>query len=195
MSDNRIKDDTVDLKQRIVGAIVIVSLAVIILPILLRPEENSKQHFSTERIPPIPAEVISTVSNYNKVTKKTEAMPALPTVNAIPIDKQNKQQVEQSVVKIARDVAYKNADKAADKLINQAYTIQLGSFSQQQNAFKLRDKLRDKKFKAYIEKVNLNAGISYRVRVGPYLKHPTAVTKQKNIKRKFNIEGSIVIYK
>ena len=45
--------------------------------------------------------------------------------------------------------------------------IQLGSFSQKENAFSLRDKLRAQGFPASIDEVNAGGGKSYRLVVGP----------------------------
>jgi len=89
---------------------------------------------------------------------------------------------------------YSIAQKPKEKTINKAYTLQLGSFSQQENALKLTKKLQAKKFKAYIEKIVLPNRTSYRVRIGPFLKYEQISLTQRKIKRQFKIDGKIVNY-
>ncbi len=185
----------VNFKQRIIGAIVIVSLAIIILPILLRPHENIEQQIKIEKMPAVPSTIKKIVNQYDKSVNQVKTMPALPVSGSLPMDDENKKQVEKTNIEMAGNSHYKNALRPKDKNINQAYSIQLGSFSQSDNAFKLRDKLRAKKYKAYIEKVKMSGALGYRVRVGPYLKYDSAESTQKSIQRIFNINGRIVIYK
>ncbi len=186
-------DHKIDLKQRLVGAIVIISLAIIILPIFFSPTDDSLKHFKVEKVPPIPEQMQETFTAKDKNLKQSNKMPVLPVPKSIPVDDENKKQVlTTDIAKTNHTSNYKNAKKPNDKTINQKYTLQLGSFGQQENAFNLRNKLRNKKFKAYIEQVKMGQKINYRVRVGPYLKYDQMISIQKKIKRSFKIDGRII---
>ncbi|MFK5894774.1 MAG: SPOR domain-containing protein [Pseudomonadota bacterium] len=198
-------DTKVDLKQRIVGAIVIISLAIIILPIFLSSQDNSLKDIEINNVPPVPQHFQKTFIEYDKKSKQIAQIPKLPKPIVVPVDEINKKQVAKlkqatqptkgSTVKITQNINYKNAVKPKNKTINQAYTLQLGSFTQQNNALQLSKKLQAKKFKAYIEKIYLPKGVSYRVRVGPYLKYDQVALIKRKIKRQFKIDGKIVNYK
>lgn len=55
------------------------------------------------------------------------------------------------------------------------WVVQVGSFTDPKKAFKFRDNLRGKKYKAFVEKISGRSGKSlYRVRVGPMLKREQA---------------------
>jgi cell division septation protein DedD len=186
-------DHKVDLKQRMVGAIVIVSLAIIILPVFFSPTDDSLKHFKVEKVPPIPREIQDAFIAKDKNLKQSNKMPVLPIPKSIPVDNENeKQALTTNIDKTSHVSNYKNAKKPKDKTINQKYTLQLGSFGQQENAFNLRNKLRNKKFKAYIEQIKIDKKINYRVRVGPYLKYEQMVSIQKKIKKSFKIDGRII---
>jgi DedD protein len=183
----------VDLKQRMVGAIVIISLAIIILPIFFSPTDDSLKHFEIEKAPPIPEQMQKAFTAKDKNLKQSNKMPVLPVPKSIPVDDENKQQVlTTNIAKTNHASNYKNAIKPKEKTINQKYTLQLGSFGQQENAFNLRNKLRNKKFKAYIEQVKMKQKINYRVRVGPYIKYGQMISIQKKIKKSFKIDGRII---
>jgi len=244
-------EKVVDIKQRMIGAIIIISLAIIILPIIFSPDDDIKEHFEVEKIPPVSKDIKETFTHYDKKVQQVGKMPALPEPSVVPVDEVNKQIVKEEDVndslsaegslpeeepfsvddsisvedsqptkdsQLAKEAMaplvkaskpqktetpkvipkpktqYSIAQKPKEKTINKAYTLQLGSFSQQENALKLTKKLQAKKFKAYIEKIVLPNGTSYRVRIGPFLKYEQISLTQRKIKRQFKIDGKIVNY-
>lgn len=183
----------VDIKQRIVGAIVLVSLAIIILPIYFGPKDDSHKYFKVNEVPAIPSEIQQTLASKQQQLKQRDKMPVLPVPKAIPVDDKNKSQVKNTQIEATKHKShYKNAQKPKDKTISHKYTLQLGSFSLQENAFNLRNKLRAKKFKAYIEQITIDKKINYRVRVGPYLKYDQITSIHKKIKKSFKINAKII---
>lgn len=185
-------DAKINIKQRIVGAIVIFCIAIIVLPIIFKPNDELAKQFKVNSIPPIPEQMTREFKQYNNKFPKLEAMPELPQPKAIPIDKYNQDGIDDVVIKTSQKANYKNAKKPTVNDYSQSYTIQIGSFSKKQNAINLDKKLRAKHFKSYIEKVSLTSGQSYRVRVGPYLKYDQITAIQKKVKRQFKVDARIV---
>ena len=50
------------------------------------------------------------------------------------------------------------------------WIVQLGSFSNKQNAEDLRDQLLKKDYKAFVDEVNVDGKLIQRVRIGPFVK-------------------------
>ncbi|NOQ78736.1 MAG: hypothetical protein GQ546_04990, partial [Gammaproteobacteria bacterium] len=97
------------------------------------------------------------------------------------------------VTKTLTNTSYEKTNKPASAKINMAYTLQIASFSQKTNAFALRNKLRKKKFKAYIESILTEKGRIYRLRVGPYLKFDQIATIKKQIETQFKLKNTIIV--
>lgn len=215
----------VNIKQRIVGAIVLVSLGIIIIPILLDGGKEQQQDISNSNIPVLPSHLDKEIAPVAKPKPRYQPAP----VSVRPVEEltqgsaQSKSESKQAAVQTSNAVSrqdqtakviakpaqsgntevkhnssavnFKTASKPKTSAINTAYTIQVGSFSYKNNAFSLRDKLRKEKFKAYIESVTISAGIRYRVRVGPFLNYDEAEKNRDKLLKKNSLKGSIVKYK
>ncbi len=206
-----IKEQTdVNIKQRLIGAVVLVSLGIIIIPLLLNSGSDSKQAIYGSNIPPLPA----TLSKKLPEIAPIKNVPPPEAVESIPVERVHT--TKKPVKEISRDnlkavtrkitiskavepakavpaEKFKAADKPRSKTISQAYTLQIASFSNSKNAFTLRDKLRKKAFKAYIESVKTSKGKIYRLRVGPYLKYEQIVSIQKKIEKQFQLKKTIIV--
>ena len=75
-----------------------------------------------------------------------------------------------------------------------AWIVQLGSFSHEENAEALNQKLRMSGYPAFVEPLKKNGALSYRVRVGPEIKRSDAETLLKKLKDKMDLDGIIVSY-
>ncbi|MGV6850895.1 MAG: SPOR domain-containing protein [bacterium] len=73
-----------------------------------------------------------------------------------------------------------------DKLRN--WVVQVGVFSRKTNAIKLRDRVRGRDLRAYVEEVDVNGKKSFRVRVGPYVNKTDASAAMESL-RKIGISG------
>jgi DedD protein len=74
------------------------------------------------------------------------------------------------------------------------WVVQMGSFSSEQNALRLRDRLREAKFVTQVEKVQINGKAHFRVRVGPYLERADAERDQKKLAQSFDLKGRVLAY-
>lgn len=200
--------DEQSFKQRIVGAIVLIALAVIFIPMLLPGHGDSGFTGAGSTIPP-------RTENVKKITvlelESPITEPPQREVIRTPIDERSSTIEEPSIIQDAppQDVTRTTPDvedtngaaappptsKPAEvKTEPKAWAVQVGSFSQKENAMRLRDNLRTKKYKAFVEKIQLASAVSYRVRVGPYVKRSQAEKMQQDLNSKMKIKGIVVTH-
>jgi DedD protein len=187
------------IKQRLVGAVVLVSLAVIFIPMLLDGGNNSSMPRFGSNVPhqpeldfeplEIPLQPIEPIPEERpRVIHKAEE-PQAPAAEA-------EQAKEAEAPKPAETVQAKPAVSSEQKPATQqapiAWVVQVGSFGQSDNAMALRDKLRQNGFTAFVEKYRDNGKTSYRVRVGPELKRETAEKRLAQLKQKLQLKGIIM---
>lgn len=212
------------MKQRLVGAIVLVALGVIFIPMLLEsPDRNLVPEMEPlpepgergigqplERFPvagEMPAQpdrsVLQTDSAPDAqdrpdevVTDEggsvAEALPLPEPETPEPAEKETPP-VETAVEPAATD------ESAADRKLAEPgplgnWVVQMGSFSSEQNALRLRDRLRKADFVTQVEKVQVGGKTLFRVRVGPYLERAEADSDQKKLAETFNLKGRVLAY-
>jgi DedD protein len=189
------------LKQRIVGAAVLVILAVIFIPMLLDTSVEEKQFMGATNIPVQPA---------NMPTPETEdfssrivplEQPPKQEAESKPADTQVPATVEEGMPPSSdttvppgpREPVMENKDEAGGVGVT-AWVVQLGSFSSSENAEALNQKLRKAGFKAFVEPLKQDAGTIYRVRIGPELKRSDADKINDQLKKDLQIAGIVVHY-
>jgi len=182
------------LKQRMVGAGVLIALAVIILPMLLggRPEGETQQTRKIE-IPAQPPELSFETRRYpigeqglEQQAKKDEATPddlvrqlPAPKVLASKVDKLDG--VDSTVGKSGSD------DQAATPVVTRSapaqlenssdtgrFVVQVASFGALDNANKLSAKLKSYGYSVITHSVESDVGVLHRVQVGPYASNAEA---------------------
>ncbi len=209
------------MKQRLIGAAVLISLIVIFVPMLLRgPVENRVVEVPVE-IPPKPFQVVgkkkpdqSAEKIIHSIPEQTSRKPVLfeedksaaskmPQKNtkaAVEANNDAAKSVLKSVIKpidkktiIAKPVVKTELIKESKKnIVELAWVVQVGSFSSSKNALALRDKLRAKGYRTFVESINATSGKMYRVRVGPELDKGKIEAAQKKLKQKVNLAGQIL---
>lgn len=243
------------LKQRLVGAIVLISLAVIFLPMLFTGQDEQEKKFESSIPPepvyeikspqvsvplPLPAKTLEKVPLREPIAqeKPTEAIP-----EAANLTKQAEQaanppaQTPQPVMvvkpAIKPDIKPQSIDaptptsqpdskpaltpsqtpsqtssqtpaEPAQAAPVQAaaikpsdvtgWVVQVGSFSRQPNARKLRDKLRKMGMASFVVTGVSDNKTVYRVRVGPEINRADAEKIQATIKKKTNLSGLVMKY-
>ncbi len=75
-----------------------------------------------------------------------------------------------------------------------AWAIQLGSFSSEENAKLLEQRLKNQGFKAFVEKLYMRPGTVFRVRVGPELDEARAKELQAHLEKEISLKGILVRY-
>ncbi len=200
------------LKQRLVGAIVLVALGVIFIPMILDGEREQDFIVNGSSIPAKPAEL----KNIRKLEFDTEARSAksgtAPDIR-IPVDEHSapltltpeksapKEPAPASRTDIEKSaptektpsvsVASKQT-KAVAVPVARAWAVQVGSFKQKNNALKLRDTLRAQKYTAFVEAIRSNGTLVYRVRLGPYVSRAGAEKMREKLLAQQKMKGLVV---
>ena len=189
------------LKQRLVGAIVLVSLAVIFIPMIL-PGGGLGGAMKGRKVPPEP--------DYRfPPPKPTPKAPSVAAPVVVPMgdsetksstpekkaDKSVSQKTTSNKTKNEKPVA-STADKKVEVKPGQvtAWIVQVGSFTSASNAKALRDKLRKMGYASFVEAVKVKEGMNYRVRVGPELTRTLADKLQKKLEEKAKLKGVVQSY-
>ncbi|THB73590.1 MAG: hypothetical protein D6B28_03575 [Gammaproteobacteria bacterium] len=208
------------MKQRLIGAAVLISLIVIFVPMLLRgPVENRVVEVPVE-IPPKPFEVVGkkrpdqsaekivhtipepsgrrpVVTEEKPASRKMAQKITTPAVSASkPAPKKPAQKPKQSVRKPLQTAAKKQEKpvlitESKKNIVELAWVVQVGSFSSSKNALALRDKLRKKGYRTFVESIKTSSGKMYRVRVGPELDKVKVDAMQEKLKQKEKLPGKI----
>ncbi len=187
------------LKQRLVGAVVLISLAVIFIPIILEgPDDEWSPH--TQGMPEPP-----------KIDYRAEI--ELPLPDTVPSPQQVPAPVEpvaeqaaapesaagervpepEPVAEVPQPKRPAPAPVTATVIPAGAWVIQVGSFSLQPNAQGLRDRLRRAGFTAFLQEVKTASGTTtYRVLIGPFDDRVAAEKLQARLAREQQIKGLVV---
>ena len=190
------------LKKRLTGAVVLVALAVIFIPMLLDGDgermasygsnvpERPAAEFETIDIPlQLPAEparadarVVDSVQQA-RTYESTAAVPAPESVATLA----TAPPVQPAKPAVTAAAAAKPTDAP------QAWVVQLGSFGQAANAMALRDKARSKGFDAFVEQVKVEGGkLAYRVRVGPEAQRERADTLKLQVAKALGVDTVVM---
>ncbi len=161
-------------RRRLVGAIALVLLAVIILPMVFDPEPRPAAPLVSVRIPS---------EEGSKFNPKAAAKPAEPAPVAAPVPEPAKPAVEpvpeaakvedKPVAKVAERPAPKPAAKPAEKPAPAApageqYMVQVGAFASPDKVKEITGQLAEAKLPYYTESVATAKGAVTRVRLGPF---------------------------
>ncbi|EAR21439.1 SPOR domain-containing protein [Nitrococcus mobilis] len=180
-------------KQRLIGAVILVALGVVFIPMLLQgPVERDRSGIPVE-IPPRPQ--ITPVPDVPKAAVLHEPAPGqrlaerpppigAPQANSMatanrsastPVDERERHTsapVSKSTVSAgvgANQMAAAPRREIAGERPAAAWTVQVGSFRERDNANALRQVLRQSGFSTYIEQAQYRHKPLFRVRIGPFV--------------------------
>ncbi len=168
------------LKQRVTGAVILTSLAVILIPVLLDGNEQERQEIINQ-IPEPPRIDLDDVT-VEEITARMEEM-----------ERASEARLPQEVVD---ETDYEEADDfILDKnSIPVSWSIQLASFKNKDNATRLRAQLREKNYRSYILHGISNDEDVYRVFVGPMVSKESLAELGDEIEASMKLKGRIVRY-
>jgi DedD protein len=187
------------LKERLVGAAVLVILAVIFIPMLLNNQRSSTD-ISGSNIPPIPEDmpVITEDSGFtaplitNEVQSDADAdITAETESSADSVQKKSSSKIQ---TKPDPETVKDTETTIREKVGVSAWVIQVGSFASKSNADDLNSDLRKAGFRSFIEPLEKSGKTSYRVRIGPELKRSDAEATRDRVKKEFKLEGILLRY-
>ena len=146
-----------NLKQRLTGALVLIALAVIFLPIFLNGEGQQQALLIEQEMFAKPAPPKS------RLQEPVQSATA-PTV--APLVQDWKKHINAARESIDTSNSTEPPKKADVRLVK-PWAIQVGSFGNKDNAKKLRDRLNAAGFEAYIQDLSNQQKPVHRVRIGP----------------------------
>ncbi|MDT8384096.1 MAG: SPOR domain-containing protein [Gammaproteobacteria bacterium] len=200
------------LKQRLVGAVVLVALAVIFIPMLLPGKGDLSRGIDGSNIPPEPdyrfsapvpapeAPPMAAAPSLPVDDLSMDEAPDAPPVSSVkpspvvteppkasPAKKATTPKA--APIKAAPSVALSEKSPQAS-----GWVVQVGSFSSQPNAKALCEKLRKQGYACFVEAVQASADAVYRVRVGPTVSRATADKMRQKLLDVIGLQGLVQAY-
>jgi DedD protein len=174
-------------RRRLVGAIVLVLLVVVFVPMFLDREQRPQKQDIDIRIPAIPGQAQGpqpVLPPAPPPPASVAAPPPPPDKPAVPSAPPSEAAPSAAVAPPPEPPAPKPAEavKKSDAKANDSYVIQVGAFSDPANARHLVEKLKAEKVPAYTEAVKTTQGEKTRVRAGPYPTLAAAETGRTRLK-------------
>jgi len=156
------------LQQRIVGAIVLVTLGVIFIPALLDGSGYKSRQVKDIEIKEKPA--------FPPLTHK-KVKPI-----ATPLQANRKAQLKQQ--KADPEQVYKKPIKS--------FALQVGTFASIENAEKMREQMRKAGYSAFVHTSKIKGNVTYKVRIGPELERRVLDKIKARLKKTQKIDAYIV---
>lgn len=155
------------MQQRLIGAILLVTLGVIFIPVLLDGSGFKSRNTRSVEMPPEPK------------------FPPLSEITLEPV-------VPTHVKQKSAPAPDKPKTSTELKQPGNAFALQVSTVTIKGNAYALRDKLRKDGYAAYVEARTKNGKTSYRVRIGPELDKSRLEKMKATIKKEQGLDGFIV---
>ena len=171
----------VGLRQRVVGAIVLTSLAIIILPMLLDGPGEDR------------ARVVTNIPEPPEFDLKEIAISDF-TRNIQQMEQDSAAQLPEETVDDT-DYSEKEAYALDSNHLPIAWSLQFGSFRDRKNAENLRADLRDAQYRSYILQHKTDEGDAFKVLVGPMMDRTIVEKISQEIQTRMHLEGHIIRYR
>lgn len=193
-------------KQRIVGTVVLLALALIFLPIIF-DGQGSYQAPVSSRIPATP--IISILPE--PIQSRPVIVGDVETLEADELEVATTasviERVEEPAVVIATEepvsdveitestaIFSREVPQLSDAGLPQGWVVRLGSFSDSENASNLVKRLQDAGYKAYSRSMRSDQGALTGVFVGPWLDRGQVNEYQQKLQEEFSLAGLVVRY-
>lgn len=199
------------LKQRLIGAVVLVALAVIFLPMILSgPVERTRVDMPLdvpEQPEPIEAPALPDVERLEEPDPGAElAELPRPEAEDAPVLELSPEDAEggESAAAAAdgeTDRAVPDtgdappADAAAEDTApaeEGGFAVQVGGFGSRDNAVRLRERLRADDFESWVDEAEVDGRTVYRVRVGPVAERAQAEALAQRLAEAHELPGLII---
>ena len=204
------------LKERLVGIIVLVLFAVIFIPMFfsepidlvskektnlsnskesefvskLKPVDDSTQEFDTKRI------------EYDTVTEETPQTVTEETPQTVTeetpqtVTEETPQTVtEESTDLVNEETAFRKESLTENQMGQMNWIVQIGSYSNKENAEKENLRAKNAGFRSFINPITQNNKIMYQVCLGPEYDELDANKLREEIKKKIKLENEPIVKK
>ncbi len=193
----RFPDLDISLKQRLAGAVVIIALGVIFIPLLLDGAGMEEYRRLKMNMPERPEYEFPVVVPEKPMPPAPERAAKAPEGGQIQAPAKSRagsstHRAGGRTRATATPPAPKpKATPKPARRIKPAFVVQLASFEKRDNARVLVDRLRKAGFEGFIETHRLDGRRMYRVKVGPMLRREDANKVLARLERKFRLKGTI----
>jgi DedD protein len=213
MSDKEADSTRFNPRHRILGAIILVSLAVIFIPLILHEDDAPPDLKLVSEIPPRTAApaagetrvVVTPLAQLGeeKVETPITAEPAKPAAPAAEPKKAAPAELaavaepaEPASQPIAEAPAQKEAVTEPDKpaKIGRRYIVQVGVYSHADNAQRIEQKLKRAGHAVLSDTIKIDGGKAQRIRVGPFKDRVAADKAVAQIQKDAGIQGIVRAY-
>ncbi|MEJ2115770.1 MAG: SPOR domain-containing protein [Gammaproteobacteria bacterium] len=199
------------LKQRLIGAAVIIALAVIFVPMILDGSGRQESVALNMEVPPEPTftfesnlpdpkelDQIPPIKRPEKTNSENQVFES-SSVQSKAIDTADKNKPEQKETTVSKAnldtkgrvvEATENHIKTNPAL--SAWAVQVAAFGEKSKALALQEKLLASNFSAFTEQSGTGNKVIYRVKVGPELKRENAEKLRDKIQKEHGLKGSFI---
>ncbi len=173
-------------RRRLVGAIALVLLMIIVLPMLLKDRAASQPQDKITITLPGEQQTVTPAapSDFDSSIVPTEPPPSAEstgsTANPIDPEASAKPEKEPSALAVKEPVVKESAKPAEDK--KHHFYVQIGVFSDEANVKQLQVKLSDLGYKSQTEKINTDKGQKIRLKTQIFSDRNEAAIALQNIK-------------
>ena len=175
------------LKQRLIGAAVLVALAVIFVPFFLNGSGIRQDEAGQIPAAPEPPEPLDT----SVEPLATEDRAALENSPPRVVSEAPESEPEERAAP-AKDEAADPAIDASEPADEGSWLVQLGSFGEKANALKLQERVRGYGLAAFVEQVEVSGEPVYRVRVGPWLRESDAEGVREQLAEEHGLDALVL---
>jgi DedD protein len=178
------------IRHRVVGAAVLAALAVIMVPVLLDIRGNDDAVITRTNIPERPqgfrvVEIPLTPEIVTLPGTSPESAAGAGTVTGAPAD-----DPQEGAAPSPPPAAVAEPPEA----LPQAFAVQIGSFSSEENAAALRDRLRGNGYSAFLDRATVDGRTVIRVLVGPDARREHSERLRDRIDSELSLKGVVVGY-
>ncbi len=180
-------------KQRIVGTVVLIALALIFLPIIFDGQGSYQAPISsriprTPEVPVLPEPEQSRPVIIADVEAQDQADEAVPDTDT-DTDDTNAVAVVDSEPDFVREVP-----ELSTSGLPQGWSVRLGSFAEAENADSLVQRLQDAGYRAYSKRLTGSQGELTGVYVGPWLERGRVEEYRRQLQAQFQLSGIVVAF-
>jgi DedD protein len=206
MADNETEVSKFDPRHRIIGAVILVSLAVIFIPMILDESSTPPELTGPGTVPTTPGnpaapETKVVVTPVAKLDAPSETAPAAerrpdtapadvkpvaelatgPETAPLPMSTVNPKPAQETAAETPKATRTTGTDKPAKG--TKGWVVQVGVYSHVDNAKRVQDKLHTAGYSVASDNVTLDSGKAVRLRVGPYKEKGAAEKAQTQIQK------------
>ena len=173
------------LKERLIGIIVLVLFAVIFIPMFFSgahdPILKNKENISISK----ESEFISKLKPMTDTATDTDLN--TENIKLAPV-------VEESLAPVVEEIPFNKEILKTDSVGQMNWVVQVGSFSSKDNAEKLNQKVKKAGFRSFVNPITQNNKIMHQVCLGPEYDETDANNLLKEIKNKMKLDGIVKKY-